>query len=63
MANNNISLKFALVKMVMMILRFIILILPVSIATLKSTLRNGGHVTFINFDLYRGNIAKEVNNT
>ena len=31
-----------------------------TVATLRTRLRNGGHITFTNFELYRNNFGKDV---
>ena len=60
MANNNISLRFRIDGSNDFTLHNIN---PqtTTVGTLRTTIRNGGHVTFANFELYRVNIAKEVN--
>ncbi|PKK56804.1 hypothetical protein RhiirC2_764225 [Rhizophagus irregularis] len=59
MANNNISLKFRIDGSNDFTLHNIN---PnATVGTLITTIRNGGYVTLSNFELYRGNIAKEVN--
>ncbi|GBC19012.1 uncharacterized protein OCT59_015178 [Rhizophagus irregularis] len=61
MANNNISLKFRISENGSGDFTLHnINPQTTTVRTLRTTIRNGGHVTFANFKLYRGNIAKEV---
>ena len=60
MANNNISLRFCISEDGSDDFTLNNINPTASVATLKNTLRTGGHVTFSNFKLYRRNIAKEV---
>ena len=54
MANNNISLKSRISEDDSDDFTLHNIDPTASVGTLINTLRNGGHVTFNNFDLYRG---------